>query len=186
MSLQVLFIEGGGEGGHQADEALVTSLRTSLGNEYDVSYPEMQSDESAADFGWTKQIGGQIAKLKGEFILVGHSLGASLILKYLSENPISENLKGLFLIATPFWTGDEDWKQGFKLQRNFAEKLPDVPMFFYHCNDDEEVPISHMDYYRRQLAQATFRVLKDGGHQLNSDLTPVANDVTSLKNFGNS
>lgn len=178
---QVLFIQGGGERGYEADEALVTSLISILGKEYKVNYPRIQSNESASDFGWTMQVGKNISESNDDFILVGHSFGASMILKFLSENSVIKKIKGIFLIATPFWSGNEEWKQGLKLKENFANKLPvGVPIILYHCKDDEEIPFSHFDLYKQKLPQANFREIESGGHQFNNDLTLVANDIKSL------
>ena len=181
MNKHILFIQGGGNGGYEADKELVASLRTALGKGYDISYPEIKSDETASDFGWTQQIGKKISEIKSDVILVGHSFGASMILKYLSENSVKEKMEGIFLMATPFWNGNEDWQTGLKLQENFADKLPDeTPIFFYHCQDDEETPFSHMEHYRQKLTQPIFREMKKGGHQLHNNLTLVANDIKSL------
>ncbi len=180
-SKQILFIQGGGEGGYKADKPLVASLKTTLGKEYQVDYPKLQSDESASDFGWVQQIGERMSKTKGITILVGHSLGASMILKFLSESPVIKKIEGIFLLATPFWSGDEDWKAGLKLQENFAEKLPEeAPIFLYHCQDDEEVPFSHFNQYKEKLTQANFRKIESGGHQFNNDLALIAKDIKSL------
>ncbi len=182
MKYPVLFIQGGGEGGYEADKTLVKSLQEKLGNEYDIDYPEIQNDDSASDFGWIKQIDEKISEAKDSFILVGHSFGASMILKYLSENSSNKKIRGIFLLATPFWSGKEDWKQGLKLQENFADKLTDeIPIFLYHCEDDEEIPFSHLDYYKQKFTQATFRVIKSGGHQFNNDLGLLVSDIESLK-----
>ncbi len=181
MKKQVLFIQGGGEGGYEADTALAASLQTGLGKEYAVHYPEIKSDEAAPDFGWLQQIGRKIAETSNAIILVGHSLGASMVLKYLSENTVNKKISGILLIATPFWNGNEDWQAGLKLQENFAEKLPaEVPIFFYHCKDDEEVAFSDLDQYRQRLSRASFCEIKKGGHQLNNDLGLVAEDIKSL------
>ncbi len=96
MSKEVLFIQGGGDGGYEVDAALVASLQRALGKEYDISYPKIQTDESAPDFGWTHEIGKEISAMKDNFILVGHSFGASMILKYLSENLVEKRLQGFF------------------------------------------------------------------------------------------
>ena len=181
MSKHILFIQGGGDGGYKADKELVDSLQTALDNEYAIDYPEIKSDESASDFGWLHQIGKKISEAKSGVILVGHSFGASMLLKYLSENSVTKKIAGIFLLATPFWHGNEDWQKGLKLQENFAEKLPDeVPIFLYHCQDDEEILFSHLDHYKQLLTQATFRALKKGGHQFSNDLAIVANDIKSL------
>ena len=119
--------------------------------------------------------------IKDDAFLVGHSLGASLLLKYLSENKITKVIRGIFLISTPFWMGEEDWVQGLKLQDGFAERLPEnVPVFLYHSVDDEEVPFTHLDTYRQKLSDATLRQIAKGGHQLDNNLAAVALDIRSL------
>ena len=177
----VLFIQGGGaDEGHKADAKLVASLRKALGNTYTVHFP-LLPDESSPDFGRIKQIGREISLIEDEIILVGHSLGASMLLKYLSENEVPRKIAGIFLISTPFWSGSEDWQQGLKLHENFPDKLPkNVPIFLYHCRDDEEVPFDHLSVYAQKLPEATVREIESGGHQLNNDLSLVANDIKSL------
>ena len=181
MNKHVLFIQGGGDReDYEADAKLVTSLREALGKAYTVHYP-LLSNESSPDFGRRKQIGKQISLMKGGIILLGHSLGASMLLKYLSENEVKKKIAGIFLISTPFWTGDEDWKQGLKLHGDFPDKLPKgVPIFLYHCRDDEEVPFEHLSLYAQKLPQASVREIANGGHQLSNNLSLVAKDIKSL------
>ncbi len=61
MNKQILFIQGGGKHGYEADKELVASLKAALGKGYDLHYPEITSDESAPDFGWTQQIANKIS-----------------------------------------------------------------------------------------------------------------------------
>jgi predicted alpha/beta hydrolase family esterase len=181
MTHQILFIQGGGNDGHEADKALVHSLQAILGADYHIVYPELQFDESSPDFGWIDQIARHVSDANDDVIIVAHSLGASMLLKYLSDHSVTKKMKGIFLIATPFWSGDEDWKQGLKLKEAFADTLPaEAPVYFYHCKDDEEVPFSHMDEYRQRIEQATFREIENGGHQPNNCLAVVARDIRSL------
>jgi uncharacterized protein len=131
MRYHVLFIQGGGGNeDYQADAKLVASLTEALGSAYSVHYPFL-SDDSSPDFGRMKQIGKEISSLKGEIILVGHSLGASMLLKYLSESEVKKNIAGIFLISTPFWSGQEDWKQGLKLHEDFPNMRQKMFLFFY-------------------------------------------------------
>ena len=183
MNKQVLFIQGGGNGGYDADAHLVASLRRELGAAYDVRYPKMLPDETGPDFGrrWLEQIGEEVSSINGEVILVGHSLGASMLLKFLSENKIKKNVGGIFLIAAPFWSGNEDWVQPLNLGEDFSERLPkDIPITFYQCRDDEVVPSDHLTIYRQHIPWAVFREIASGGHQLNNDLSIVAKDIKSL------
>lgn len=181
MNKQVLFIHGGGELGYEIDNTLKNSLQANLGDSYKIYYPKMQTDVRLPDFGWLQQIGKEIELLRNNFIIVGHSFGASLILKFLSENEISKSIKGIFLISTPFWSGNEDWVRGLKLKENFIIKLPkNIPIFLYHARDDTEISISHLLTYKQIIYYASVRELDVGGHQLNNDLSLVAQDIKSL------
>ena len=181
MDRNVLFIQGGGEGGYEADARLVVSLQKELGTKYKVHYPQLSSNENVADFGWPRQIGDAVSTMEGPVILAAHSLGASMLLKYLTENTIIKQIKGIFLISTPFWNGKADWVQGLKLNEDFAGNMPPaVPVFLYHCRDDEEVPFKHLSLYQQQLPEAFIREIKSGGHQLNNDLTLVTEDIKSF------
>jgi len=184
MKKDILFIQGGGEGGYEADEKLAASLKQAVGDSYNVYYPQMQVDEAVQDFGWPKQIDKEISKIKSEVILVGHSLGASMSLKFLSENEVKNKISGIFLISTPFWDGDEDWIRGLKLKEDFSDKLPkSIPVFLYHCRDDKEIPYSHLSIYRQRLPNAVVREIDIGGHQLDNDLSIVADDIKTLWNL---
>jgi uncharacterized protein len=126
--------------------------------------------------------------MDGEVILAGHSLGASIVLKYLSEESLERPVAGVFLVATPYW-GAEDWKvDEYALQQDFASKLPEgLPIFFYHGRDDEVVPFEHLALYTERFPRATFREFDGSGHQFDDDLSEVARDIegtsrTSLRN----
>lgn len=182
VSKQVLFIQGAGDVGYEGDLALVASLRTALGKDYKVSYPEMPADEEP-HFGskWPEAIGKALSSFDGEVILAGHSLGASMLLKYLSENKVKSEIAGVFLIAAPYWSGNQDWMQPLKLKEDFSADLPkDLPFFFYQCKDDDVVPLAHLAFYKQNVPWAVFREMPHGGHQLNNDLTAVAYDIKSL------
>ncbi len=141
----------------------------------------MYVDKTQPDFGWLRQIGKEIDSMVGEVILAGHSLGASFLLKYLAENNIRKSIIGVFLLSTPFWSGDESWVEGLKLKNDFAAKLPEnVPIFLYHCRDDDEVPFSHLSLYTKKIPFAKAREFDSGGHQFNNGLLPLADDIKSL------
>jgi predicted alpha/beta hydrolase family esterase len=181
MRKDVLFLQGGGENGYEVDAKLATSLQQALGEFYHVHYPPMQTNEAESDFGWPEQIGKEVSNANNDVILVGHSLGASMLLKFLSENEIKNKIAGIFLISTAFWSGDEDWVKGLKLEEDFANNLPgNIPVFLYHCRDDEEIPFDHLALYKQKLPFATAREITSGGHQLNNDLAIIVKDIKSL------
>ena len=181
MENQVIFLHGGGSREHyDADEKLAESLKSHLGPSYFIRYPFLP-DDGSPDLGRRGQIKQYISESGDGVIIIAHSFGASMLLACLSEFEIERKIAGIFLIATPFWQGDEDWVEPFKLRPDFAEKLDNkIPLFFYHCRDDEEVPFSQLSSYKEQLPWATFREIPTGGHQVGEDLSVVADDIKSL------
>ncbi|RDC55164.1 alpha/beta fold hydrolase [Pedobacter chinensis] len=181
MQQQVLFIHGGDEDGYHADLAMRDSLANELGEGFKVNYPQMPGNEDSPDFGWLDKIGTELGKLGKGAILIGHSLGGSMLLKYLSERKLLGKIAGVFLLAPPFWAGDEDWLQGLKLKKGFGAKLPKgVPFNFYHCTDDDVVSFGHLEKYRKNVADAIFIELEKGGHQFEDNMGRVAADIKNL------
>ncbi len=181
MKRSVLIIHGGGQGAYEEDKKLAASLRELLGAAYDVRYPEMPGADSPEYGAWKEQIARELAALDGEVVLVGHSLGGSILLKYLSEEKEERPVAGIFLVAPPYW-GEEDWEVGeYALREDFASKLPkELPIFFYHSRDDEWVPFAHLALYKAKLPQATIREFDGRGHQLDDELSEVALDFKRL------
>lgn len=86
MKRQVLFVQGGGEGAHREDAKLVASLKRELGADYEVRYPKMPN-EAAPDYPpWKERLANELAAMGDGAILVGHSLGASILAKFLADS----------------------------------------------------------------------------------------------------
>ena len=179
MGSVVLFVHGAGEGAYEEDGLLVASLRDALGPSYDVRYPRMPLEDSAQYFDWTARIASALPPRGSEVVLVGHSVGGSVLLRYLCEGSVAASVTGLFVIAAPFWGADDFWEwDEARLPEDAAEKLAGVPrIFMYHSHDDEVVPFSHLALYAARLPQATIRPGDFGGHQFGNDLAGVALDI---------
>lgn len=182
MKRHVLFIHGAGEGAYEEDARMVVSLRSELAADYEVRYPKMPEADGPEYGTWRELISRELAALDGEVVLAGHSLGASILLKYLSEEEAKRPVAGLFLVSPPYW-GVEDWEVGeYELQEDFASKLTEeLPVFLYHSRDDEVVPFAHLALYAEKLPQATVREFDGRGHQFDDDLSEVARDIEGRK-----
>lgn len=174
---QVLFVQGAGEGAYVADQKLADNLQAQLGDAYTVHYPRMPDEDSPSYEAWKDAMQRSTKELSGELIFVGHSFGASLLLKALTDASL-DTPAALFLLATPYWK-EQDWDVSeYELPENFTDKLPtDLPIFLYHNRDDEIVPFAHMTRYAKELPQATVRAVDEGGHQFDNDLAAVARDI---------
>ena len=126
------------------------------------------------------QIVKELASLEGPVALVGHSVGGTVLLRFLTEEKVEKPIAGIFLVAVPYWTA-EDWFDENKLRRNLtspSHKTP--PFFFYHSRDDPVVPFAHLAMYAAKLPQATLQEFDGRGHQFHNDFSEVAADILSL------
>lgn len=176
----VLFIQGGGEGAHAEDKPLAESLKRALGASYDVRFPQMPDEANPDAQSWGRKISQDLSRIPGRVILVAHSIGGSILLKYLAEVQVKNPIAGLFLLAAPSWDGDRWNFNDLKLPTDIAERLAQVPkVFFYHCRDDNIVPFAHLALHGTRLPDAVMRAIDHGGHQFDEDLNFVASDIRS-------
>jgi pimeloyl-ACP methyl ester carboxylesterase len=173
---QILFIQGGGAGAHDEwDNKLVASLRRELGGEYDVRYPRMPDEGGPSYARWSTAIRREIAALDDGAVVAGHSVGGAILLHALAEQPPEKGLTAIVLIAAPFvgqggWPSDE-----FELTSDLGAKLPpDARVEVFHGLSDDTVPPSHAGLYAAAIPQAQVHQLPGRDHQLNSDLSEVA------------
>jgi len=178
IKTDVLFVQGGGNGAHDEDAELAESLQRALGDEYAVHFPRMPDEDDPKVQSWKKKISAELLQLRGNVLLVGHSVGGSIVLRYLAEEKVSTPIAGLFLLAAPSWDEDRWNFDDLKLPPDVAEKIASIPrIFLYHSRDDEVVPFAHLALHAARLPQATVRAVDGRGHQFGNDLTDVARDM---------
>ena len=180
-SRQILFIQGGGEGVHEEwDARLVDDLRQRLGDGHDVRYPRMPAEDDPDYARWSEAIRCELAGLSDGAVVAGHSVGATIMIHAIAEQPPEHSLAGIVLIAAPFvgaggWPGDE-----FPASGDLGARLPQgVPVHIFHGLDDETAPPAHADLYARAIPQARVHRLAGRDHQLNNDLSEVARAIGS-------
>ena len=148
------------------------NLPIALGDGYKVTAPQMPSPKNPSYEEWKILLDKNLSKVRGEVIFVGHSLGGSFLLKYLSEESISHKILGLFLVAVPFNT-----IKGFEAPGNFSTfwSLPNI--FLYHSTDDVEVPYAHSLMYQERL-RARLKTYTNCGHYFKrSEFRDIASDI---------
>jgi predicted alpha/beta hydrolase family esterase len=175
---QVLFVHGGGDGAYALGAKMVASLEEKLGPGYVVRFPRMPEPDYET---WKRRILKELAVIGDDAILVGHSIGASVEIKLITEGKLDHSVAGVFLISTPFWYDHEVWNWNeVELPSDAAKRLPPgVPVFLYHGRADEVVPFAHVRMYAKALPRAVVRPIA-GNHQLDDDLTEVARDIGRL------
>jgi uncharacterized RDD family membrane protein YckC/predicted alpha/beta hydrolase family esterase len=173
---QVLFVQGGGAGAHDEwDSKLVDSLGRALGPDHEIRYPRMPDEESPRYPAWKAAIERELATLDDGAIVVGHSIGATMLINALAERPSPRRLGAILLIAAPF-VGEGGWPSDeLKPPPDLGARLPPgVPVHLFHGLEDETAPPGHADLYARAIPQARNHRLAGRDHQLNDDLREVA------------
>jgi pimeloyl-ACP methyl ester carboxylesterase len=169
---QILFIQGGGAGAHDEwDSKLFDSLRRELGDGYEVRYPRMPDEDDPSYARWSAAIRREMTTLDDGAVVAGHSVGRSILINALAEQPPERELGAIVMIAAPF-VGVGGWPGGeFELSQNLGARLPQgVPVHVFHGLQDDTVPPSHADLYARVIPQAQLHRLPGRDHQLDNDL----------------
>lgn len=181
MRKQVLFIHGAGNQHKPAGSGkLVAYLRQQLGSDYKVLAPDMPDPDHPTYQAWRNQIEQELGKLDTDALLIGHSLGGSMLLKYLAEGTYHRPIAGMFLVAVPYW-GKQDWELEYAVPDDFASHLPPIQhLFLYHSRSEENVPFSSLLRYQEQLPQATVRVVDGKQHSFTEGLPLLAQDIKRL------
>lgn len=183
MPHQVLFIQGGGaEGTHDEwDNKLVEHLGRELGPDYEIRYPQMPNEADPKYARWKVALKKEFSRLDDGSILVGHSIGGTILINTFVEESPDLASSGIFLLAAPF-VGEGGWpSEDIKPMSDLGKRLPaQTRVYAYHGSEDEMVPYEHVGLYARAIPQAVVRRLTGRDHQLNNDMSEVATDIRRL------
>lgn len=177
---QVLFIQGAGADAHDDwDSRLVASLQRELGDGHEVRYPRMPQPDDPSYAGWSAAIDHELTNAEDGVVVVGHSVGGTILATYLAEEAPERRLGAIALIAAPF-VGNGGWpSDDIAPAEDLGARLPrGVPVHLFHGLEDQTVPPEHADLYRRAIPHARVRLLHGRDHQLNDDLSEVARAIT--------
>src|SRR5205809_7140428 len=94
---------------------------------------------------WKAALAEEIAGLDDGAILIGHSLGGTILINALAEAPPNRKLAGVFLIAAPF-VGAGGWpSEDIKPTADLGARLPPkTPIHLYHGSKDDTAPFAHV------------------------------------------
>ena len=179
MSQPVLVIHGAGEPRRRGRRVFWEPLLgDALGPAYRVRAPRMPDPEHPDDRAWRDRIA-QLVSEADHPVLVGHSFGASTLLRFVAQAEPQPDFRGLFLVATPFWGKDFP---DFALTAEHLRRLQAMsPLFFYQSADDPIVGLTHFQKYQQSLPHAVFRRLDGRGHEFDQETFPeLVADIRSI------
>ncbi len=104
-----------------------------------------------------------------EVIVIGHSLGGSFLLKWLSENKFPKKISQLHLIAP--WVSDDipleleriaTFKPDLSKSSNIKNQCSKIHL--WHSEDDKVVPYKNTELIKQALPDTILHTFKDRGH----------------------
>lgn len=158
------------------------SLRQELGSGFDVLLLKMPNPMNAKYNEWKILFKKIALLLDNNVILIGHSLGAIFLVKYLSENKFPKKIQATLLVSPPY--DDEDREEslgGFRLSKNLDRLVKQGgKIFIYHSQDDPVVPYSQLKKYKKALPNAMVREFKKRGHFYQPKFPELVKDIKGL------
>ena len=139
-----------------------------LGKNFEIIRPRMPLQDHAKYKDWKIYFERHIPYLRNNLILMGGSLGGIFLAKYLSEHKFPKKILSIYLICPPFdnTLPEDTLAGGFKLKSDLSliEKNCKNTTFIF-SKDDNVVPISHAEKYRKKLKKAKIVIYKSkNGH----------------------
>jgi len=143
-------------------------LKKELGNSFEIIRPRMPLQDNAKYSEWKLHFERHFPQLRDNIILIGSSLGGTFLAKYLSENRFPRKILSTYLLCPPFDNTliGEELAGGFRLKSDLSllEK-GSKNLYLLFSKDDDVVPISHAEKYRKKLKKANIIIYKSkNGH----------------------
>ena len=152
-------------------------LTKNLGNKFQIIAPRMPLADNARYKDWVILFERYLALLKGDFILMGGSLGGVFLAKYLSQNKLPKKALAVYLVCPPFDNSlsGEDLVNGFALTAKsnlslLEENTKKLTLLF--SKDDDVVPVGHTEKYAKKLKNANIVIYKSKNGHFNISTFP--------------
>jgi len=150
------------------------NLDDDLGGEYEVLSISMPLKINARYEEWKIWFEKHIQFMNEEVALVGWSLGANFLAKYLSENTFEKRISTLHLVA-----GCYGCVGGFNLDSVSSIQKQTKNIFIYHSLDDTVVPYQEALSYSKDLPEATLITYEKHGHFLVEHVSEIVENINS-------
>ncbi|MFA6278743.1 MAG: alpha/beta hydrolase [Candidatus Paceibacterota bacterium] len=158
------------------------NLQETLGDTYEALIPRMPNSNNAKYIEWKIWFEKLFPFLNDEVILIGHSLGASFLAKYLSEEQFPKKILATFIVAGPYDSDGDRPMVEFILPDSLAlfEKQGGT-IFLYHSKDDPVVAFSELAKYQKALPSAKVNVFEDRKHFNQESFPEIVTSIKSIK-----
>lgn len=142
----------------------------------DVLTPRMPNSANAQFEEWKIWFEKIIPFFGDDVRLVGHSLGAMFLAKYLHQSPLPKPVRQLHLVAGGYDSDTEGYGQfALTSATNVPQSATDV--FLYHSEDDFVVPFEELAKFARDMPTAHVYRFSDRNHFLDATFPELIDNL---------
>ena len=146
----------------------------------DVLLPTFPNGSNAVYDEWKIYFEKLIPFLEDDVQLVGHSLGAMFLAKYLSENPLVKPVKRIVLIAGGYDDDSNEDLGSFKVTSAKNINFSAREVYLLHSKDDPVVSFSELAKFQADLPSAIVHIFSNYGH-FNTETFPELLEILKQK-----
>lgn len=144
-------------------------LQESLGDDFTVVKLKMPCSRNAKYEEWAIWFTKILPYIEKDAVLLGHSLGASFLAKFLSENTLPASFAQLYLVSGCFGCGG-----GFELSEDLGMIEKQVrEVYIYHSHDDPVVDFADAMKYKEALPSAELVEFDDRHHFIGEEFPEI-------------
>lgn len=156
-------------------------LQSNLGDDYQVLLPSMPNKSNARYSEWKLWFTRLTEVMSDDCILIGHSLGAIFLAKYLSENEFPRKIKATILVAAPYDDEKAEDLTDFKLNKlSDLFKTQAGRVVFFFGNDDPIISKGEIEKYRKDLPKAEYTILSAPDHFVRQDFPELTKLIINI------
>ncbi|HWT40855.1 MAG TPA: alpha/beta hydrolase [Dongiaceae bacterium] len=130
----------------------------------DIITPRMPNSQNAQYSEWAIVFEKVLPFLHESAVLIGHSMGAIFLAKYLHEHPLKQPVEKLILVAAPYDDETGESLGNFKLTSAKGLEKSAEEVHFFFSEDDPIVPITERDKFMGDVPTAYYHTLPDRKH----------------------
>ena len=130
----------------------------------DVLLPDFPNKQNADYTEWKIYFEKLPSLLRNDIQLVGYSLGAMFLAKYLHESPLSKPVRRLVLVSPCYDDESVEDLGSFQVTSATGLETSAKEIHLFHSKDDPVVPFTELAKFQRDLPTATVHIFEDRNH----------------------
>lgn len=130
----------------------------------DVLLPDFPNKQNADYTEWKIYFEKLLTLLGDDVQLVGYSLGAMFLAKYLHESPLSSPVRRLVLVSPCYDDESVEDLGSFRVTSAIGLEKSAEEIHLFHSKDDPVVPFTELAKFQSDLPSAKSHIFVDRGH----------------------